>query len=73
MRFFLIPTLRRECHAGYSGSAYTAHISTMRVTDELDALRMMGILLSDLLVLPFQISIIWWALGKRLYLPQLLR
>ncbi len=38
--------------AGRSGSAYTAQIGTMRVTEELDALRTLGISPMSLLVLP---------------------
>ncbi|HEU4684216.1 MAG TPA: MlaE family lipid ABC transporter permease subunit [Nitrospira sp.] len=38
--------------AGRSGSAYTAQIGTMRVTEELDAVRTIGISPMDLLVLP---------------------
>lgn len=38
--------------AGRSGAAYTAEIGTMRVTEELDALRTIGIAPMELLVLP---------------------
>lgn len=38
--------------AGRSGSAYTAQIGTMKVTEELDALRTLGISPMQLLVLP---------------------
>lgn len=38
--------------AGRSGSAYTAQIGTMQVTEEVDALRSIGVLPLDLLVLP---------------------
>lgn len=48
----LSPLLTAIIIAGRSGSAYTAQIGTMRVTDELDALRTMGIPPSELLVLP---------------------
>jgi phospholipid/cholesterol/gamma-HCH transport system permease protein len=44
-------SLLREI-AGRSGSAYTAQIGTMRVTEELDALRALGISPMSLLVLP---------------------
>jgi phospholipid/cholesterol/gamma-HCH transport system permease protein len=38
--------------AGRSGSAYTAQIGTMQVTEEIDALRSIGVAPQDLLVLP---------------------
>jgi phospholipid/cholesterol/gamma-HCH transport system permease protein len=38
--------------AGRSGSAYTAEIGTMQVTEEIDALRSIGVAPQDLLVLP---------------------
>jgi phospholipid/cholesterol/gamma-HCH transport system permease protein len=38
--------------AGRSGSAYAAEIGTMKVTEELDAVRTLGISPTDLLVLP---------------------
>lgn len=38
--------------AGRSGSAYTAQIGTMQVTEEIDALRSIGVSPLDLLVLP---------------------
>jgi phospholipid/cholesterol/gamma-HCH transport system permease protein len=38
--------------AGRSGSAYTAQIGTMKVTEEIDALRTLGITPMELLVLP---------------------
>ncbi len=38
--------------AGRSGSAYTAQIGTMQVTEEVDALRSIGVAPLDLLVLP---------------------
>jgi phospholipid/cholesterol/gamma-HCH transport system permease protein len=38
--------------AGRTGSAYTAEIGTMKVTEEVDALRSMGISPIDMLVLP---------------------
>jgi len=38
--------------AGRSGSSYTAQIGTMRVTEELDALRMLGLSPMKVLVLP---------------------
>jgi phospholipid/cholesterol/gamma-HCH transport system permease protein len=44
--------------AGRSGSAYTAQIGTMRVTEELDALRTLGISPMSLLVLPRALALI---------------
>jgi phospholipid/cholesterol/gamma-HCH transport system permease protein len=44
--------------AGRSGSAYTAQIGTMRVTEELDALRTLGISPMSLLVLPRVLGLI---------------
>jgi len=48
----LSPLLTAIIVAGRSGSAFTAQIGTMRVTDEVDALRTMGIAPLELLVLP---------------------
>jgi len=48
----LAPLLTAIIVAGRSGSAYTAQIGTMRVTDEIDALRTLGIAPMELLVLP---------------------
>ena len=44
--------------AGRSGSAYTAQIGTMRVTEELDALRALGISPMSLLVVPRAMALI---------------
>ncbi len=44
--------------AGRSGSAYTAEIGTMRVTEELDALRTLGIPPTEMLVLPKTLALI---------------
>ena len=44
--------------AGRSGSAYTAQIGTMRVTEELDALRTLGISPVSLLVLPRVLALV---------------
>ena len=44
--------------AGRSGSAYAAQIGTMRVTEELDAVRTMGISPMSLLVLPRMFALI---------------
>lgn len=48
----LSPLLTAIIVAGRSGSAYAAQIGTMKVTEELDALRTVGIPPIDLLVLP---------------------
>jgi phospholipid/cholesterol/gamma-HCH transport system permease protein len=44
--------------AGRSGSAYTAQIGTMHVTEEIDALRTLGIAPMELLVLPKLLALI---------------
>ncbi|WP_353570079.1 ABC transporter permease [Candidatus Albibeggiatoa sp. nov. BB20] len=48
----LAPLLTAVIVAGRSGSAYTAQIGTMRITQELDALQTIGITPMSLLVLP---------------------
>lgn len=48
----LSPLITAIIVAGRSGSAYTAQIGTMKVTEEIDALRTIGIGHLDLLVLP---------------------
>ncbi len=48
----LSPLLTAIIVAGRSGSAYAAEIGTMKVTEEIDALRTIGIAPMDLLVLP---------------------
>jgi phospholipid/cholesterol/gamma-HCH transport system permease protein len=48
----LSPLLTAIIIAGRSGSAYTAQIGTMKVTEEIDALRTIGITPQELLVLP---------------------
>ncbi|MCG2633524.1 MAG: MlaE family lipid ABC transporter permease subunit [Gammaproteobacteria bacterium] len=48
----LAPLITAIIIAGRSGSAYTAQIGTMQVTEEVDALRSMGIAPMELLVLP---------------------
>jgi len=48
----LSPLLTAIIVAGRSGSAYTAQIGTMRVTEEIDALRTLGIGPLELLVVP---------------------
>lgn len=48
----LAPLLTAILVAGRSGSAYTAQIGTMHVTEEIDALRTLGIAPIEILVLP---------------------
>lgn len=48
----LAPILTAIIVAGRTGSAYTAQIGTMKVTEEVDALRVIGIQPMELLVLP---------------------
>lgn len=48
----LSPMLTAIIVAGRSGSAYAAQIGTMKVTEEIDALRTIGVAPLDLLVLP---------------------
>ncbi len=48
----LAPLMTAIIIAGRSGSAYTAQIGTMMVTEEVDALRTIGIAPMDMLVLP---------------------
>jgi phospholipid/cholesterol/gamma-HCH transport system permease protein len=48
----LAPLLTAIIVAGRSGSAYAAQIGTMKVTEEIDALRTIGIAPQELLVLP---------------------
>jgi phospholipid/cholesterol/gamma-HCH transport system permease protein len=48
----LSPLITAIIVAGRSGSAYTAQIGTMKVTEEIDALRTIGIGPMDLLVIP---------------------
>lgn len=48
----LAPLLTAIIVAGRSGSAYAAQIGTMKVTEEIDALRTIGIVPTELLVLP---------------------
>jgi len=53
----LSPLITAIIVAGRSGSAYTAQIGTMKVTEEIDALRTIGIGPLDLLVLPKVIAL----------------
>ncbi len=48
----LAPMMAAIIVAGRTGSAFTAQIGTMKVTEEIDALRTIGIAPMDLLVLP---------------------
>src|SRR5690606_16483322 len=48
----LAPLLTAIIVAGRSGSAYAAQIGTMKVTEEIDALRTIGVPPLELLVLP---------------------
>ncbi len=48
----LAPMITAIIIAGRTGSAYTAQIGTMKVTEEVDAMRTMGIAPMDMLVLP---------------------
>ncbi len=54
----LAPLITAIIVAGRTGSAYTAQIGTMQVTEEIDALRSMGIPPMDVLVLPKLLSLI---------------
>jgi phospholipid/cholesterol/gamma-HCH transport system permease protein len=54
----LSPLITAIIVAGRSGSAYTAQIGTMKVTEELDALRTVGVPPLDILVLPKVIALV---------------
>ncbi len=54
----LAPLLTAIIVAGRSGSAYTAQIGTMQVTEEINALRTLGIAPLELLVLPKLLALI---------------
>ncbi|MCX7194287.1 MAG: MlaE family lipid ABC transporter permease subunit [Proteobacteria bacterium] len=54
----LSPLLTAIIVAGRSGSAYAAQIGTMKVTEEIDALRTIGISPAELLVLPKLIALV---------------
>jgi len=54
----LSPLLTAIIIAGRSGSAYTAQIGTMKVTEEIDALRTIGVGAQELLVLPKVLALI---------------
>ena len=54
----IAPLLTAILVAGRSGSAYTAQIGTMRVTEELDALRALGISPMSLLVFPRALALV---------------
>lgn len=53
----LAPMMAAIIVAGRSGSAYAAQIGTMKVTEEIDALRTMGVSPLELLVLPKLIAL----------------
>ncbi len=53
----LSPMLTAIIVAGRSGSAYAAQIGTMKVTEEIDALRTIGIAPNELLVLPKMLAL----------------
>jgi phospholipid/cholesterol/gamma-HCH transport system permease protein len=54
----LSPLLTAIIIAGRSGSAYTAQIGTMKVTEEIDALRTIGVGAQELLVLPKIVALV---------------
>ena len=54
----LAPLITAIIVAGRTGSAYTAQIGTMMVTEEIDALRSIGIAPQQLLVLPKMIALV---------------
>lgn len=54
----LSPLLTAIIVAGRSGSAYAAQIGTMKVTEEIDAVRTIGIGSAELLVLPKMLALI---------------
>ena len=53
----LSPLITAIIVAGRSGSAYTAQIGTMKVTEEIDALRTVGVAPMDQLVLPKMLAL----------------
>lgn len=54
----LSPLLTAIIIAGRSGSAYTAQIGTMKVTEEIDALRTIGVAPQELLVVPKMLALV---------------
>ena len=54
----LAPMITAIIVAGRTGSAYTAQIGTMQVTEEVDALRSIGIQPTELLVLPKLLALV---------------
>ncbi len=54
----MAPLLTAIVVAGRSGSAYAAQIGTMKVTEEIDALRTIGMPPMDLLVLPKMLALV---------------
>ncbi|MGB2974007.1 MAG: ABC transporter permease, partial [Candidatus Competibacter sp.] len=54
----LAPLITAIIVAGRTGSAYTAQIGTMQITEEVDALRTIGISPMDLLVIPKLLALV---------------
>lgn len=54
----LSPLLTAIIVAGRSGSAYAAQIGTMKITEEIDALRTIGVVPMELLVLPKVLALV---------------
>ena len=54
----LAPLLTAIIIAGRSGSAYAAQIGTMKITEEIDALRTIGVGSQELLVLPKLLALV---------------
>ena len=53
-----VPHHRHHRGGAFSGSAFTAHIGTMRVNEEIDAMQTMGLNTIDTLVLPRIIGLV---------------
>ena len=54
----MAPLMTAIIVAGRTGSSYTAQIGTMRITDEVDALRVIGITPNEMLVFPKLLALI---------------
>lgn len=54
----MAPLMTAVIVAGRTGAAYTAQIGTMRVTQEIDALRSLGITANEMLVLPKMLALV---------------
>ena len=54
----LAPLITAIIVAGRTGSAYTAQIGTMMVTEEVDALRSIGVAPLEILVLPYLVALV---------------